>query len=303
VGIAQGADYAAVTARAIANAGGLGSVARRGDTVLIKPNLCTDDYADSPLTTDYRVVAAIVGELNALGVGRIIIAEGPFGPTPFSPENLQKSGYGGIAGVEYLDFNEAPERECYYLTAKNSLTRKPVHIPKAYKDADVVITVPVMKTHESTVVTLGLKNAIGVPPLPLYARPRAKLALHFEYDLNAVIAEINLIRTPDFTVIDGIVAGERQNSTTATPVRANTIIAGRDIVAVDAVCAAFMGFDPAVIPHLELAARAGMGEMDLRKIDVAGGTLEDMSIDFKSPFPKKPGSGQAARATRRAALE
>jgi uncharacterized protein (DUF362 family) len=287
VGIAQGTDYAAVTARAIANAGGLGGVVKSGHTVLIKPNLCTNDYVDSPLTTDSRVVAAIVRELEELGAARIVIAEGPFGPTPFSPENLQKSGYGDIAGVEFLDFNEVPERDCYYLTAKNSLTRKAVHVPRIYKDADVVISVPVMKTHEGTVVTLGLKNAIGVPPMPLYARPRAKLALHFEYDLNAVIVEINLIRTPDFTVIDGIVAGERENSTKAEPVRANTVIAGRDIVAVDAVCAAFMGFDPVVVPHLKLAAEAGLGEMDLGKIAVVGGILDEMAIDFRSPFPKK----------------
>lgn len=287
VGIAQGTDYADVTAKAIANAGGLNSVVYTGNTVLIKPNLCTDDYIDSPLTTDYRVVAEIVREAKALGAGRIIIAEGPFGPNPFTPENLAKSGFGTIEGVEFICLNDIPAEDCYYVTGKNSVTNKAIYVPKIYVDADVVINVPVLKTHEGTVITVGLKNAIGVPPMPLYARPRAKLALHFEYDINAAIVEINLIRRPDFTVVDGIVAGERENSTTAKPVLANTVIAGRDIVAVDAVSAAFMGFNPSVVPHLKLAAQHGLGEMNMENITVVGGNLEDMVIDFASPFPKR----------------
>lgn len=287
VGIAQGTSYADVTARAIANAGGLGGIVRPGNTVLIKPNLCTDDYIDSPLTTDYRVVAEIVRQVKALKAGRIIIAEGPFGPNPFTTENLAKSGFGTIEDVEFVCLNDIPAGDCYHVTGKNSVTNKAIYVPKIYVDADVVINVPVLKTHEGTVITVGLKNAIGVPPMPLYARPRAKLALHFEYDINAAIVEINLIRRPDFTVVDGIVAGERENSTTAKPVQANTIIAGRDIVAVDAVSAAFMGFSPPVVPHLKLAEQSGLGEMKLENITVIGGKLEDMVIDFASPFPKR----------------
>lgn len=287
VGVAQGTDYSDTTARAIANAGGLGDIVRPGQSVLIKPNLCTDDYIDSPLTTDYRVVAEIVREVKALGAGRIIIAEGPFGPDPFTPENLRKSGFGTIEGVEYLNLNDIPAEDCYHVTGRNSVTNKAIYIPKIYVDVDVVINVPVLKTHEGTVITVGVKNAIGVPPMPLYARPRAKLALHFEYDINAAIVEINLIRRPDFTVVDGIVAGERENSTTAKPVQANTVIAGRDIVAVDTVAAAFMGFNPAVVPHLTLAAKSGLGEMNMENITVVGGKLEDMVIDFASPFPKR----------------
>ncbi|GHS95861.1 hypothetical protein AGMMS50276_13050 [Synergistales bacterium] len=287
VGVAQGTDYTGVTALAISNAGGLTGIVKKGDTVLLKPNLCTPDFIDSPLTTDYRVTAEIVRQVKTLGAGRVIIAEGPFDENPFTPEMLKASAYGTIEGVEFLHLNDLGAEDCYHVTGKNTVTKKPIYIPKIYVDADVVITVAKLKTHEGTVVSLGLKNAIGVPPMPLYNRPRAKLALHMEYKLTEAIVEINLIRTPDFTVIDGIVGGERENSRKANPVRANTIIAGRDIVAVDAVSSALMGFDPKVVPHIMLAARTGMGTMDLDKIAVVGGKIEDMAIDFTSPFPKK----------------
>jgi len=286
VGVAKGTDYTAVTSQAVSNAGGLAGIVKRGDTVLIKPNMCTYDYIDSPLTTDYRVTAEIVRQVKALGAGRIIIAEGPFDPDPFSVKNLEVSRYNTITGVEFLDFNTVSKNDCYYVTAQNSVTKKALYVPKIYVDADVVINIAKLKTHEGTVISLGLKNAIGVPPMSLYNRPRAKLALHNEFNLSEAIVELNLIRTPDFTVIDGIVGGERRNSRSANPVRANTIIAGRDIVAVDAVGAYIMGFNPRVVPHLVLAARSGLGTMDLSEITAVGGKMDDMVINFHSPFPK-----------------
>jgi len=64
------------------------------------------------------------------------------------------------------------------------------------------------------------------------------------------------------------------------------IVAGSDIVAVDTVGAALMGFIPLKIPHLALAVKAGLGEGDLTRITVVGGTIADLAHDFKSIFPK-----------------
>jgi uncharacterized protein (DUF362 family) len=290
VGLARGKDYAAVTALAITCAGGLGDVVSAGDTVLIKPNLCWNNYVDSPITTDYRVVAEIVTEVKALGAGRIIIAEGPFGPECFTRTNLAASKFNPIEGVEFFSFNSCSKNDCYYLKGKPSVTGKALYIPKIYVDADVVITVPKMKTHNAGMVTLGLKNAFGVPPRSIYgtsgAAKGAKVLLHQNYDFSEAIVEINLIRKPDFTVIDGIVAGEGNGPLQNTPVDAQIILAGRDVVAVDTVGAFFMGFNPAKIPHLALASKVSLGQGDLDKIKVIGGNVFDMVIDFKSIFPK-----------------
>lgn len=287
VGLAQGKDYAAVTAKAIANSGGLEGIVKKGNTVLIKPNLCWDDYVDSPITTDYRVVSEIANEARKLGAGRIIIAEGPFGPEPFDEPYFSQNRYNTIKGVEFLDFNYVKKEDCYYTKAKNSLTNKEIYIPKIYVDADVVITVPKLKTHDWSVVTLGLKNCFGVPPMPLYREGMGKGRLHTEYGYNNLIVEINMIRKPDFVVIDGIVAGEGNGPTSNKPVQANTIIAGRDILAVDTVGARFMGFtDPGRIEHLALAAKYGLGQGDLPKIQVVGGDLAKIALDFQSIFPK-----------------
>ncbi|MDW7657914.1 MAG: DUF362 domain-containing protein [Bacillota bacterium] len=290
VGLGFGKDYATTTAKAIANAGGLARVVKSGNTVLIKPNLCWSNITSRPVNTDYRVVAEIVRQVRALGAGRIIIAEGPFGPECFTESMLAYNHYDRIADVELVSLNTLTADDCYERTGRNSVTGKALFIPKIYIDADVVITVAKMKTHNAGMVTLGLKNAFGVPPRSIYgtsgSTSGSKLLLHNDYDFNAAIVEINLIRTPDFVVIDGIVAGEGSGPLKNTPVDAQIIIAGRDIVAVDTVAATFMGFNTDKIPHLSLAHSAGLGEGDLEKIKVVGGNLADLVIDFDSIFPK-----------------
>jgi len=290
VGLGLGKDYAATTAQAIANAGGLSRLIEADSTVLIKPNLCWSNITSRPVNTDYRVVEEIVRQVRSAGAGRIIIAEGPFGPECFSEAMLACNHYDRIDGVELISFNVLTEEDCYERTGRNSVTGKALFIPKIYVDADVVITVAKMKTHNAGMVTLGLKNAFGVPPRSIYgtsgAESGSKIKLHEEFDFNAAIVEINLIRTPDFVVIDGIVAGEGNGPLKNTSVDAQIIIAGSDIVAVDTVAATFMGFNPAKIPHLALAVTAGLGEGDLAFIKVVGGNLSDLIMDFESIFPK-----------------
>jgi hypothetical protein len=106
VGVAKGTDYASVTAAAIANAGGLQGIVKYGDTVVVKPNPCRP-WFETPLATDYHVVAEVVRQVKALGAGRIIVAEGAFDPDPFSAANQRVLRYGTITGIELI---RLPER-------------------------------------------------------------------------------------------------------------------------------------------------------------------------------------------------
>lgn len=162
-----------------------------------------------------------------------------------------------------------------------------------YVDADVVITVAKLKTHEDGIVLLGLKNVFGVPPKSEYSRPRAKLALHYEYgSAHNPIVDLNLIRLPDFTVIDGVIGEERSSPRVGRAVDSQVVIAGRNIASVDAVGAYIMGFNPRAIPHIRMAAEVGIGPIDIAQIQVINGSIlsqaeiDRMVIQFNSPFPK-----------------
>jgi uncharacterized protein (DUF362 family) len=100
------------------------------------------------------------------------------------------------------------------------------------------------------------------------------------------IVEINLLRKPDFVVIDGILAGEGNGPTNNDPVDAQIVFAGCDAMAVDTIASYFMGFTPQKLPHLKLAAKNGLGEYRVENIETVGANIYEIRMDFISPFPK-----------------
>lgn len=277
VGIAQGSDYDAVTRAVMDNAGGLKDIIKPGSNVLIKPNLITGQPAGSPICTDWRVIQAIADIAHELGAGNVIVAEAsPAGGA------FQMAEYDKIQGVQLVDMNKFQEEDCYLLKAEGSLTNHEIYIPKVYMDADVVIGAAKLKTHfqPDAVVSLGLKLAMGVPPTGLYGSSMGKTMLH-SMGLKEVIVDLNRIRRPDFMFIDGIVAGEGYGPLANTPVNANIMFAGRDIVALDTVALTYMGFTVDEVPHVKLAAEQGMGVADLSKITVVGAELDKIKTRFR----------------------
>ena len=138
VGIGRGEDYAKVTEEAINNAGGLQDIIKKGDSVIIKPNICTYAEAGSGMITDYRTVQKIVDMVNDLGASKIIIAEGTIAGDAFSSLFLSINKYDTIKGVELVNLNALNQEDCYELKPEKSMTGKALFIPKIYMDADVV---------------------------------------------------------------------------------------------------------------------------------------------------------------------
>jgi hypothetical protein len=91
------------------------------------------------------------------------------------------------------------------------------------------------------------------------------------------------IRRADLTIVDGVIGMEGQGPHVGKPVEMNLIIAGVDTVAVDAVTAYIMGFEPEEVPAVRCAACDGLGEMEIEKIDVVGEKIQDHRRFFKRP--------------------
>jgi uncharacterized protein (DUF362 family) len=280
VGIARGEDYSAVTREVIENAGGLKSLVKKGDTVIIKPNLIRGALAGSPVCTDYRVIQEIANLLKELGAGRIIVAEA----SPAGNVYVQAE-YNKLTGVELIDLNECQSEDCYDLKPAKSLTGQTIKIPKIYMDADVVIGAAKLKTHQmrEAQVTLGLKLSMGVPPSRFYFGNGYKIGLH-NMGLKEVIVDLNRIRRPDFVVIDGIVAGEGLGPVEVSPVKSNIMFAGSDLVALDTVTMTFMGYTLDEVPHAKLASDEGLGISDLSKIKIVGADINSIKTRFRRPF-------------------
>ncbi len=277
VGIGRGDDYGKVTAEAIENAGGLKDIIKNGDTVLIKPNLITGYPTGSAICTDPRIIQQIADMAKACGAAKIIVAEASMSGNVF-----KLADYDTIKDVELVDMNQFEKKDCYLIKPEKSVTGKALYIPKVYMDADVVICAAKLKTHfqPDAVVSLSLKNSIGVPSNKIYNTVGYKNKLH-ELGLKEAIVDINKCRRPDFVVIDGVSAGEGYGPLQCTPVKSNIVFAGVDPVAVDTVALNFMGFTVDQIPHVKLAGDEGLGVFDISKIKVVGAILEQIKMKFK----------------------
>jgi hypothetical protein len=149
-----------------------------------------------------------------------------------------------------------------------------IKIPQIFMEADVIINVPVMKTHDVFPATLGLKNMKGI------LQEKDKKRFH-KWGLAQSIVDLNKLVLPQITVLDGTVCMEGMGPTHGTPVNLAIIISSLDTVAADTVAAAVMGIDPLKIEYLKLAFEQELGCADLSRIQVLGTGIEKVKRPFK----------------------
>lgn len=272
VAIVRGADPPEMTARALqlVNAS---EVISCGKLVLIKPNYINTEPPSTGITTDSRVIEGIVAFLKKHRVNEIVIGEGTgYGDTL---DAFKVAGVNEVAEkwkVRMLDLNRD---EFIEVKPDDAVTLKKVKIAKTALSSTIV-SVPKLKPHRLTGVTLSLKNMIGA------MTPKGSMHRH----LSQNIADLASAITPRIAVIDGIIAGEG-HETSGNPVEMNLVIAGTDPVAVDAVGAAVMCIAPESVKHLRLAEEKGLGTCHLERIQVLGEPIEKVRRKFKTSLVAK----------------
>lgn len=279
VSIVRVDDVSGAVERAVELAGGLG--VKEGDVVVIKPNAKNQSPPGYGVVTDPRVVEAMVNLAFRQGAKRVKIAEGAAYPS---------GAYDSIAAFEAIGITEIAKRWDVELVDLNSydsvdvdvlngLVLDWVRVGRSVVEADVVIKVPVLKTHRGTLISVCLKN-IGVG----CATREEKKRLH-RLGIDEGLVDVYSVVKPRFSLVDGIVAleGDGPNLPPGKAKPLGLLIAGKDGLAVDAVCAKIMGLDPFKVKHLRLAYEQGLGVLDLEKIGVKGESLDEVVTDFESP--------------------
>jgi len=178
----------------------VGAVLEKQERIVIKPNLI--EARHPPVTTDVKCVEAIIEYCRRVSGARIIVADGSGGCE--TSECFAKLGYERLEkeyGAELVDLNQA---KTVTLTDESNVFLKEFHIPEEVLQC-YLISVPVLKAHSMTDVTLGMKNMMGVAPERYYGSGGhyKKWGLHKE--LGQAIIEINKFRKPDLTFIDAAV--------------------------------------------------------------------------------------------------
>ena len=250
---------------------------KRNDHIIIKPNLVGwDNRYPMPLYgvfTTTKLVEDMVIILKDYGVKRVTIAEGSvYIKGKDQPLNTQKIfqmlGYPLLAqhyGVELMDIHEEPFNDINFGDFS-------IQISRPVMDADFFINMPVLKTHNQSILSLGLKNLKGC------ISTKSRKFCHspdnrIDYYLSLFVEKIR----PSLTVLDGIYGLERGPYHGSIAVRMNVIAASRDPLAVDTVGTNLAGLDPADILHIKEYAERNGRSLSVEDLDIKGDTIHELT--------------------------
>jgi uncharacterized protein (DUF362 family) len=314
--IAQ-AEVAALVTEAVNLAGGI-SFIKDGMTVVLKPNLVTHlascwipgSATLSPtvngVTTDWRVTKAMAELVRARNPnGKILVMEGSnrntsdaFLALGYTPANFGASVDEFVA----LEGSGCADRSSAGLVQRAGASGKLYWVNSRYVQADIVISIGAMKTHESAGITGCVKNlGIGTTPSAMYSvstvdsdctrnmtqSSEPSFIDHSPAGLATFVSDYYSIRPADFALMDGLQGLQNGPCSTNDSDRMNMrlILASRNAVALDTVEALVMSCDPNQVPSLAKAAEYGLGTTDITKIHVHGKTIAEVKKSFVSGVP------------------
>lgn len=260
--------------------GGFQAFLKPGQSVMLKPNYTGNLPQDSGGVTSNVVMESIIRLLQEAGAGRIVILEGCGTIALGTRKICENLGIDKIAeryGVELWDANLM---EMCTETDEHFQELKEVTFVRAVRDFDLVINVPVMKTHPLVDVTVAMKNMNGL------LEPTEKRHFH-DVNLRQAIVDFHHVLPGYLTIVDGITAMEGMGPAEGMPVPLGIIMAGTNPVVVDATAARIMGFDPEKIVYLQYAQKAGLGSIGETEIEILGNRVEEVKRTFAPAEPGK----------------
>jgi len=307
VSVVQNANVGLAVQKAISLIGGIENFVHPHDKVIIKPNLVMALPSDTGLTTDPRVVQAIVELCRSLDPSDVTIAEGSGGAD--TKMAFERCGYSELArkyDIKIIDLNES---QTTMVNVPDGKAFQVLDVPNIILEGNVLINVPKLKLYKRW-ASLSVKNLLGaVPGKGEYSRI---LSLEFPIELSCEfwapegrfylphhnqwfapggekkkvhmdfaegIVDLNTVIKPSLTVMDGILAccGNKPLDGQEKPLELNTILASRDPLALDCIATKIGGLNPFDISYLKRAAERGLGESDYNRIQVVGTPLHKVA--------------------------
>jgi len=263
IGVAKG-NAAAATKAAVDLIGGIKSVVKKGHRVLIKPNMSFARSPKAASNTHPDVVKTVAVMCKEAGASKIMILDHTLAPGKIC---TQVSGIGPACKTIDKNMVQTINSSSFYkqvnISGAKSLTR--TDVAKEFLKADVLIAVPVAKSHSATGVSLSMKGMMGL----IYDR-----GIMHRMDLNETIVDMASLIKADLTVIDGTrVLSTGGPGGPGKVIQKDTIIASKDMVAADAYAVAAFEwygkkFKPTQVRHIKLAHERGLGRADIENLFV-----------------------------------
>jgi uncharacterized protein (DUF362 family) len=252
--IARGPDPATNVRRAVEAVGGMGAFVKRGERVVIKPNIGWNRLPEQAANTNPEVVAEVVRLVVAAGASRVWVTDVSVNTAEqcFARSGIEKAA--GAAGATVVKPDSTAFREV-------DVSGKLLHVGDVlypFVDADRVINVPLVKQHGLSGATMAMKNWYGV-----LGGQRVKL----HQNIHLSIVDLALMMKPTLTVLDAtriLLANGPTGGSLADVKQLDTIAVSTDEVALDAFGAGLLGLAPGEVGFIVEGMKAGLGTLEWR---------------------------------------
>ncbi|ACM19116.1 DUF362 iron-sulfur cluster-binding domain protein [Geotalea daltonii FRC-32] len=263
-------------ARLLKPLGGMEAFVQPGEKVLLKPNMLSAKTPDAAVTTHPEVLRAAIELVQQAG-GLPLVGDSP--GVGSQKRVAEKTGLLQVieeSGAEIADFSEPVE-----VAGKGTFKR--FALARPYLEADRVINLPKLKTHEMMTMTCAVKNLFGA--VVGAGKAGWHLKAGADRDLFArMLVELYLLRKPDLNIVDAVAAMEGDGPGSGDPRHVGLLLAGENAVAVDVVAAEIAGIPKKLLYIQRAAASLGVDGADRSEIETTGLPLEEACVPgFRLP--------------------
>jgi uncharacterized protein (DUF362 family) len=260
--------------------GGIRDVVKPDDLVLINPSWVAPPVEkEAGCITIPEVARAVADIVKDAGARPVIAESSAIGVD--SEKVIRQSGYSKLRDMGYAVIDLKSLKTTVEMPVANAKVFDSIQTWDLVQQADVIISVPKLKTHDQTEMTCAIKKLKGL------LTDKNKKAMHRQGLFEGVIDLLAAVK-PRLAVVDAIVCQEGVGPVFGKPVEMNLVLVGKDLVAVDAVSARLIGYDPRETLLTVNAASRGLGVMNPEQIEIVGEKLETVQRRFLRSIEDTP---------------
>jgi len=266
--------YAAVK-KALDLIGGINSIIKPGEKIVLKPNVLIGSAPDKCVCTHPAVFKAVGKILKEAGAVLSCGDSPAFGSTAMSMRMAGLKQAADDLGITIADFSKG-----IAVSHPDGVLMKRFTIAEAVWGADGLVSLPKMKAHGLTRMTGAVKNQFGCVPGLLKTQQHARLA--DPYDFAQMLADLTMVIKPRLYIMDAVMAMEGNGPQNGDPKKIGLIMVSRDPVALDAAACKIADMNPEYVPTNPAGEKAGLGTYDYDGIEFLGEKIENfIQKDFK----------------------
>ncbi len=245
---------------ALKEAGGMGSFVRKGQTVVVKPNIGWDQGPEMAANTNPQLVKRIVEHCLDAGAKKVYVFDNSCDSGPRCYANSQIERYAKEGGAEVV--SGASTSYYHEVTIPGATRLKKTSVHELILESDIFINVPILKNHSGAGMTCAMKNLMGI----VWDRN------YFHYsNLDQCIAESCMYRKPDLNIVDAwkvMKTGGPRGYPGCRYSDEKMLMLSKDIVAIDSASARVLGYEPSRFGYIGIGEKLGLGKADTSKLDV-----------------------------------